>query len=194
MFYAPIVWLIIRKLSISSETPCKIFGLIFYFHLQGGKGLLVWGERNLFFKLKVTVVGVAKGFLVNSMKTCGGSRSMAPFILNLCTRWSSVIGITPRPLCHGKGLRYRWNRRLGGPTAGPDVAGNMKTSNAVHYPWNCIAYTIFIAKLLHSVLIVMGYFPRHVSATAAGHLQGSHKFIDARSLCGRNSTYFCPNI
>jgi hypothetical protein len=83
----------------------QLFELNFRFHLQGRKGLLVWGECSCILKLQVTVRGVVKDFLLHAMKTYGGSRSIAPFILNLGTRWRSVVSITPRPLCQGKGLR-----------------------------------------------------------------------------------------
>ena len=34
------------------------------------------------------------------MKSCKGSRGIAPLVLNLVTRWGCVVGLTPQALCH----------------------------------------------------------------------------------------------
>jgi len=50
------------------------------------------------------------------MKTYWENGGAAPRILNLDTRWTSVVSFKPRPLyLWGKSPRYPFDRRLGGP-------------------------------------------------------------------------------
>jgi len=52
---------------------------------------------------------------LNAMKVHGGSRGIAPLILNLGTRWRQVVNFAPRHLYPlGNNPRYALNRRLGG--------------------------------------------------------------------------------
>jgi hypothetical protein len=59
--------------------------------------------------------------LVDSMKkTYSGSRRIAHIILNLGTRWRSVVNVTPRPLYPVDEPWYPWKGGWKGPKAGLD--------------------------------------------------------------------------
>jgi hypothetical protein len=65
----------------------------------------------------------------HAMKTYWGSGGIAPFILDLGTRWRSVISFTPRPLySQGKNPLYPLDRRLGGPQSRSGRGGEEKNS------------------------------------------------------------------
>jgi len=51
------------------------------------------------------------------MKANKGGAGIPPLILNLDTRWRSVVNFTHRPLHPGNEPRHPLNRRLGGPKA-----------------------------------------------------------------------------
>jgi hypothetical protein len=53
-------------------------------------------------------------FPVHAIKTHRGNRGIAPIVLNLGTRGSSVINFTPRLLYLREGTHYPLHRRLGG--------------------------------------------------------------------------------
>jgi hypothetical protein len=62
-----------------------------------------------------------------AMKTYWGSGGIAPYILNLGTRWKSVVTFTPRPLylwC--KNHRHSSDRRLSGPQSWSGRGGEEK--------------------------------------------------------------------
>jgi hypothetical protein len=58
------------------------------------------------------------------MKSYWGSGSIDPRILDLVTRWRSVVSFIPRPLYpKGKSPRYPLDRRLGGPQSRNERSG-----------------------------------------------------------------------
>jgi hypothetical protein len=61
------------------------------------------------------------------MKTYWGSESIAPRILDLDTRWRSVVSFTPRPLYpQGKATGTHWIGGWMGPRTGLDAVANRK--------------------------------------------------------------------
>jgi hypothetical protein len=63
----------------------------------------------------------------HAMKTYWGSRGIAPHILDLGTKWRSVVSFTPRPLYpQRKGPLYPLDRRLGGPQSRSGRGGEEK--------------------------------------------------------------------
>jgi hypothetical protein len=67
----------------------------------------------------------------HAMKAYWGSGGIAPFILDLGTRWRWVVSFTFRSLYHqGKGPWYPLDRRLGGPQSWSGRGGEEEnTSN-----------------------------------------------------------------
>jgi len=80
------------------------------------------------------------------MKTYGGSRSIAPFVLKLGIRWRSVVSITPRPVCHGRGLLHLLNRLVEW-AHGVDFVGKIQITDIVHFPCNYITYKSKVVPL-----------------------------------------------
>jgi hypothetical protein len=66
----------------------------------------------------------------HAMKTYWGSVGIAPRILDLGTRWRSMVSFTPRPLYPaGKCSWYPLDRRLGGPQSRSGRGGEDKNSH-----------------------------------------------------------------
>jgi hypothetical protein len=59
---------------------------------------------------------------VNTMETHTGSTDLAQLILNIGTRQTCIVSLTPRPLYSPeKKARYTWDKGLNGPRTSPDV-------------------------------------------------------------------------
>jgi hypothetical protein len=63
------------------------------------------------------------------MKVYCGSEGITPCILDIGTRWKSVVSFSPLPLYpEGKSCRYPLDRRLGGPLSPSGYGGEEKNS------------------------------------------------------------------
>ena len=60
-------------------------------------------------------------FALYARKTCRGSGGLALPIHNPGTRRSRMVGLTPEPFYHRRGLAYLYSRRLCGPRAVANV-------------------------------------------------------------------------
>lgn len=95
-----------------------VSGCHFYSRLRGGKG--IYSSTCLFDRSQhvdvshvSNLLDLVKLSLSTLWRHIGGSRGIAPIILNLDSRGWWMVNLTPRPFYLGKGTRYPLNRGLG---------------------------------------------------------------------------------
>jgi hypothetical protein len=93
---------------------------------------LQWWHKRMLYLMKIAKVKVKLSLCLtkhHAMKTYWGSGSIAPRILDLCTRWRWVVSFTHRSLYpQGKSPWYPLNKKLVGPQSRSGRGGEEKNS------------------------------------------------------------------
>jgi hypothetical protein len=121
------------------------------------------------------------------MKTYWGSRGIAPWILDLGTRWRRVVSFTTQPLySQGKSPWYPLDRRLGGPQSRSGCCGEEKNSQPPPgiEPRCSSQQPVSIPTELPGLSLLQAYKRSFYESTVHSKSRGSSSRID-RLLAGR---------